>query len=255
MSETAFRLAPLLADSQVPFYHQLAEQLREAIRRGALKHDSPIPKELDIAETLGVSRATVRQAILQLVQEGFLRRHPGKGTFVTAPPIEYDLLGFYNFKAEVERQQRELSIRLLSFETLPMDVLNASLFGVSMEERLVSIWRTLLVGGSPVLLERTTLPESRVPGLTREQVRTGAFKDLLTGYGLTLTRAKKYLEPRLADAFESHELGLRPGMPVLMVDRLTYGPEPSGPVLVRCVWTVRGDRCRHYISLDSDHRI
>jgi len=120
-----------------------------------------------------------------------------------------------------------------------------------MDDRLVSIWRTLLVGGSPILLERTTLPESLVPGLAVDDVREGAFLPVLSGLGLNLARARRYIEPRLADPFESSELGLRPGMPVLVIDRYTYGPN-GGNVLVRCVWTVRGDRCRHYININNN---
>ncbi|OPZ46369.1 MAG: UTRA domain protein [Firmicutes bacterium ADurb.BinA052] len=81
-------------------------------------------------------------------------------------------------------------------------------------------------------------------------MREGGFFDLFTGYGMQLARARRYMEPRLADAFESQELELRPGTPVLVVDRYTYGPG-EGPVLVRCVWTVRGDRCRHYINTET----
>lgn len=249
MSDLPFRLAPLSSESPLPLYHQLKEQLREAIRHHAFGPDQALPKELDLAEQLGVSRSVVRQAILQLVSEGFLRRVPGKGTFVASQSIEYDLLGFYNFKREVERQGQHLSIRLLAFEKLPMDPVNSSLFGVSMDTQLFGIWRTLLVAGAPVLLERTTLPASLAPNLRADDVRDGAFLHLLTGLGLEPSRAKKYVEPRLADPFESHELGLRPGMPVLVIDRYTYGPG-DGPVIARCVWTVRGDRCRHFINLD-----
>lgn len=250
MRDDALSLTPLSKESRIPLYHQLADQLREAVRRQAFGADEAMPREVDIAKSLGVSRSVVRQAILQLVQEGYLRRVPGQGTFAQSPPLEYDLLGFYNFKKEVERQNQTLTIRLVAFEVLPVDPLNEALFGARPDDKILGIWRTLLVGGNPVLLERTTVPASRVPDLKEEDVREGGFFDLFTSYGLRLVRARRYLEPRLADAFESHELRLRPGMPVLVIDRYTYGPG-EGPVLVRCVWTVRGDRCRHYINIDS----
>jgi len=244
-------LTPLSSESKLPLYHQLADQLREAVRQGAIPPDKPIPREIDLAAALGVSRSVVRQAILQLVQEGYLRRIPGKGTFAQPPPIEYDLLGFYNFKKEVERQNQALGIRLVAFETMPVDPVNGALFGVGPDDRIVGIWRTLLVGGNPVLLERTTVPRSRVPGLTEDDGREGGFFDIFTSYGLRLVRARRYLEARVVDAFESQELGLKPGAPVLVIDRYTYGEEKDGPVLVRCVWAVRGDRCRHFINIDA----
>ena len=196
-------LTPLSSESKLPLYHQLADQLREAVRQGAIPPDKPIPREIDLAAALGVSRSVVRQAILQLVQEGYLRRIPGKGTFAQPPPIEYDLLGFYNFKKEVERQNQALGIRLVAFETMPVDPVNGALFGVGPDDRIVGIWRTLLVGGNPVLLERTTVPRSRVPGLTEDDVREGGFFDIFTSYGLRLVRARRYLEARVVDALKA----------------------------------------------------
>lgn len=64
MSGDLFSLAPLSKESKLPLYHQLADQLREAVRRGAFGVHEPIPRELDIARSLRVSRSVVRQAIL-----------------------------------------------------------------------------------------------------------------------------------------------------------------------------------------------
>src|SRR5699024_6827162 len=85
-------------DSDQPLYSQLVSQIREGIRMKMFNTEEPLPKEVDIADALGISRGVVRQAILQLVSEGLLYRVSGKGTFLATPSIKYDLLGFYNFK-------------------------------------------------------------------------------------------------------------------------------------------------------------
>src|SRR5690625_1160774 len=100
-------------------YQQLCDQIRRAIKMGEIKPDEPLMREVDIASALGVSRSVVRQAILQLVNENVLYRVPGKGTFIAKPSFEYDLLGFYNFKDEVERQGLEFSMHLESFIKKP----------------------------------------------------------------------------------------------------------------------------------------
>lgn len=250
IDRTCFKFAPLIRDSSVPFYRQLVDQIREAVRDKSFDPKDPLPKEVDIAEYHGISRSVVRQAILQLVAEGLLTRISGKGTFLASPIVEYDILGFYNFKKEVERQNQELSIRLVSFEKLPMDPINSGLFQAGPDDHIIEIWRTLSVNKMPVILERTTILESLVPGITANDVKDIPYLSLFQKYGITLTKAKKYIEPRLSDPFSSQELELNIGMPVLNIDRYTYGADEKS-VVARCVWTIRGDRCRHYISLES----
>src|SRR3989475_461254 len=68
--------------SPVPLHHQLRHGLRSQIERGILRPGQQIPHERQYAEHLGISLAPVRQALLDLVRQGFLLRVRGKGTFV-----------------------------------------------------------------------------------------------------------------------------------------------------------------------------
>jgi len=69
-------------ESPVPLYRQLKEILKEAIRRGEFRPGDRLPTEMELCETFGVSRITVRQALNELTSEGFLYRQQGSGTFV-----------------------------------------------------------------------------------------------------------------------------------------------------------------------------
>jgi GntR family transcriptional repressor for pyruvate dehydrogenase complex len=61
---------------------QAFEQIRDLIFRGQLKPGEQIMPERDLAQALGVSRPTVREAIKQLVTMGLLEHRQGQGTFV-----------------------------------------------------------------------------------------------------------------------------------------------------------------------------
>src|ERR1700726_2162571 len=78
----------LTKDNRLPLYQQLKEMFLEEIASGTWKIGSTIPSELEIANQFNLSRATVRQATMDLVQTGHLRRIQGKGTIVTEPKIE-----------------------------------------------------------------------------------------------------------------------------------------------------------------------
>jgi len=67
--------------SPIPKYHQLKSIIRQFIEKGKIKPNQKIPSEADLMTTYKVSRYTIRQAIGQLVNEGWLYREQGIGTF------------------------------------------------------------------------------------------------------------------------------------------------------------------------------
>jgi DNA-binding LacI/PurR family transcriptional regulator len=65
-----------------PFYLQLKDRIRERIASGEFKPGAVIPDERSFAADLGLSRMTVRRALVELTVEGLFERIPGRGTFV-----------------------------------------------------------------------------------------------------------------------------------------------------------------------------
>ncbi|MGQ9629424.1 MAG: GntR family transcriptional regulator [bacterium] len=72
--------------SRVPIYRQLKHILKDRIESGVLRPGDRIPTERELVQKYKIGRTTVRQAILELVNEGLLRRVRGRGTFVSVPP-------------------------------------------------------------------------------------------------------------------------------------------------------------------------
>lgn len=75
-------MAALDKNSPVPLYYQLYTLLLNQIEEGTLKPGDMLPTEKALIEQYGVSRATVRQAILDLGRKGYVVREKSKGTFV-----------------------------------------------------------------------------------------------------------------------------------------------------------------------------
>jgi GntR family transcriptional repressor for pyruvate dehydrogenase complex len=70
----------------VPAYRSVARSISERILNGTLPIGSTLPAESALAQTLGINRSTVREAIRVLEESGMLRRRPGgKRLFVSAP--------------------------------------------------------------------------------------------------------------------------------------------------------------------------
>jgi DNA-binding FadR family transcriptional regulator len=73
---------PLAAIEPRRLYRQVADQLRQLIADGEYPVGSRLPTERELAEKLGVSRPTVREALIALEVEGRLRIRVGSGIYV-----------------------------------------------------------------------------------------------------------------------------------------------------------------------------
>src|ERR1700724_1514653 len=88
----------------LPLYYQLKEVLRQQIKAGHLAPHTAIPSEPELVSRYHVSRATVRQALNELVNEGLLYRQHGKGTFVCEPRIQQALSEIASLSEELKRR-------------------------------------------------------------------------------------------------------------------------------------------------------
>jgi len=104
---------PVDRSSPIPLYFQIAESRKEAIQSGALEPGQRLDNELELAERLGVSRPTVRQAIQRLAQQGLVVRRRGLGTVVLTPRIQRPL-ALSSLYDDLEAAQRSPTTAMLS---------------------------------------------------------------------------------------------------------------------------------------------
>jgi len=65
-------------------YQQIADQIRDMIERGGFDAGTRLPPERDLAQQLGVSRPSLREALIALDVEGRVEVRSGSGVFVSA---------------------------------------------------------------------------------------------------------------------------------------------------------------------------
>ena len=88
-------------NSGTPLHLQVENLVRGLIESPKYKNGELLPKEVDIANQLGISRNTVRQAISKLVIEGLLERKKGVGTKVASQNINTKLQNWMSFTQEM----------------------------------------------------------------------------------------------------------------------------------------------------------
>jgi GntR family transcriptional regulator len=97
----------------------LTDQVKAHIKQQILDNayeDDRIPAEMDLAEELGVSRTTVRDALSRLENEGVIFRKQGAGTFVNRPGLQIKsrLEEIWSYEAVLEDHGYEPSTRILN---------------------------------------------------------------------------------------------------------------------------------------------
>lgn len=110
--------------SPLPLHVQVEGVIRTLLRRADHASGKPLPREVELANRLGVSRATVRQAMGRLVNEGVLERRRHAGTRVSQQPLVTRLTDWAGFTAEMTRQGVKLTTHRLevSMRDLPAEV-------------------------------------------------------------------------------------------------------------------------------------
>ncbi len=238
----------LTKQSPVPLYYQLAEQIRELVHAGQLRCGDQLPAERDLADQVGISRMTARQAIAYLVREGTLAVRHGVGTFIAEPKLTYDALHLLGFTETMSRRGDIVTSRVLeqTIVTPPPAVREA--LGLAPGEQTVKIVRLREATGTPLLLETSFLPVALCHGLEQEDLVGQSLYALLERrYGLRLAESRQYVEATVANAFESDLLGIARGAPMLLVEGVTTAAGDGGPVeYFKAIY--RGDRVKFALA-------
>jgi GntR family transcriptional regulator len=236
--------------SPVPLHHQLRHMLREQIDRGTLRPGQQIPHERQYAEHLGISLAPVRQALLELVRQGYLVRVRGKGTFVRDDKVieKVSLLG--SFTESVRRQGLEPRFTVIraGSEAAPRDVRDAIDGSLA---RLFRLERLASAAGGPLALLTAWLDPGRFPDLAAQDfTKVPLYATLERLYGVQMGRALSTIEVVAVRDDEAGLLQLAPGAPALQVQGTTFDQDDRATEVSRVLY--RADRFR--FSLES-HRV
>jgi DNA-binding GntR family transcriptional regulator len=234
--------------SGVPIHLQIQDQLAAALAAGDLRAGERVPPERELAASLGVSRATVRQALLDLTARGLLHRGVGRGTFVAEPKVDHDHTRVAGFTAQMERAGLEPGARVLhaaAQDAPPAAVADA--LALAPGEGALHVVRVRSGAGVALTLEDFWLPAQRFPGLLERDLG-GSVYALMDGvYDLAPVRAVERLEPAVASAAEAEALGVARRSALMHVFRTAFAAD--GTAVEFAHDRHRGDRARFVVEV------
>ncbi|MBY6052247.1 GntR family transcriptional regulator [Cytobacillus firmus] len=226
--------------SPIPIYHQLEEYIKQLIENGKLKPDEAIPSEREYSEQYQISRMTVRQALNNLVNDGYLYRQKGRGTFVNKQKVEQKLQGLTSFTEDMKERGMVPSSRLISFEIIPAEPQLAKKLDIKENTPVYEIKRVRMADSLPMALETTYLPANLVKGLTEEIINKSLYQYIEEKLSLTIREATQQIEASIAKETEVNHLQVDPGSPVLLIARTSFLEDGTPFELVKSAY--RADR-------------
>ncbi len=205
----------------IPLYYQLKEILLKEIKQ-ALPGD-PFPKELELCTQFDISRPTVRQAINELVVEGYLKRMKGKGTFITEPKIKQDfLIVLKSFTEEMQEKGLVPTTKVLGLEKTVCDEKVSAALQISIDSEVAKLTRLRFADETPIVLVITFLPLDKLPDiLSQDFENESLYRILEEEYGYTIDRATRILEARSASEV-AKLLEIKQGEPVQFFQTIAY---------------------------------
>jgi GntR family transcriptional regulator len=213
-----------------PLYKQVKDRLLELLAGGSVPPMGKLASERELVERYGVSRITVRQAMRELVAEGHLRSHPGKGFYATgrstAQAFELELLR--SFTATALRHGMIPGGQLISGETMPADGRLATALQVRLGEPVIALRRLRLLDGQAVAIAEDWIEARKAPGLLALDWNGGnrsLYDELRNRYRLVPEVGETVLSSRLASAGEAKLLELKRPAAVLTVEQIAYASD------------------------------
>jgi GntR family transcriptional regulator len=246
----AENVATLDRNSAIPLYVQLRQLFLDKIEAGGWPLGEIIPREVDLAEDYKLSRYTVRQALDDLVQAGYLVRTKKRGTIVSRPKVEQNLSRFYSFAHDLAAKGLKPISRTLTLEEIVADeeLVQMLKLDETTEPKVWHLRRLRMVNYEPLIIESSYLHFNKPVDMQHYDWRVVPLYDVLEKYyDIVIERAKEFLEPVKLDATEAQLLEVAPETPAFRVERLTYAT--NGQIFERRISLIRGDRYRFYVEL------
>lgn len=175
-------MAQLASSSASPLYQQLLENIKSDINSRKYVTGDKIPSEMELAAIYNVSRITVRRAVSELCDEGYLVKRQGKGTFVTPPKIQRKIMQdqhVLSFTATCAMSGIHAGAQTLDIKRCPARQDEQSFLELPPDSSVIYLQRVRTADGEPVLLENNFLPSPEFDGLLHENLSNCSLFDIM----------------------------------------------------------------------------
>lgn len=223
-SQTDVRIKVTLdSTSFVPYYEQIAEQVRQQIQAKVLLPGAEFYSEAELSKLLGISKMPVRQAFQKLRSEGLLVIAKGKRPVVGTERVRWDFQELRGFSEEMRRRGLKPSARVLAIERQQPTPETAEALRLEPGQQVYYLKRLRFVDQHPVAVVTSFLPAHVFPELERADLAGQSLYYVIENvYHRPLQGAEEVIGAINAGPDEASILQTTVGSALLIVRETTY---------------------------------
>lgn len=202
--------------------HLIQQQLRQQLASGVFKMNQKLPSERELSQLFGVSRMTLKDALVALEADGLIYREGRRGWFVAMPRLIYNPMSRSHFHQLVAEQHRLAHTQVLNVTS---ELASPELMAVMELKQLTTIERIIrrrAIDGRPVLLVENCLISHYFPGILQEDLSRSLTEIYRRNYGYLTSRSRFDVQPTAAPSHVAKALHLSSGQMVLKIIRVNY---------------------------------
>ncbi len=209
------------AGAGVPLHRQLFLVLHDEIARGALAPGEALPTEQALCDQFGVSRITVRRALADLAEQGYIERRQGVGSFVRQRGHSDEVPPVGSYMDSLRQAQFQTSIDVVEHDTRTPSAIGDAL-GVTGEMLHILRVRRERRTHEPLMVTEAWLPTDLADTLITSALRRTPLYELLATAGVVVDRMQHEITAEIAGPRNARLLNTAIGSALLRVNRLAF---------------------------------
>jgi GntR family transcriptional regulator len=210
-------------DSPVPLHLQVEELLRKLIESPPYKSGKLLPKEVELAKRLGISRNTIRQATNKLVHENLLIRKKGVGTRVQNNPVSTRLNNWLSFSEEMHNKGVEFINYDIKVTWVEANSEVAQYLSIDEGKKVLRLERLRGVSKGPFVYFISYF-HPRIGMTGKEDFSRHLYEIMEQEYNTIASISREKISAVAATADVAKKLKLKKGEPVLLRRRIVCDP-------------------------------
>ena len=208
-----------------PLYTQVSDYVMQKIESGQWPVGHMLPTEMELCAQFNISRPSVRTALLSLVNEGYLVRVKGRGTFVTTPQrVEATTVFIESFAKEMLKLGKESETEVLEFRTMVADDLICRNLQLPSGSTVLKLSRLRYCKDSfdagPIVLTSSYYTMKLAFIQNYDFSKTSVHK-VMEAHKMAKKYTEKHINVATLDARSCRLLGVEPGSSALLITSFT----------------------------------
>jgi GntR family transcriptional regulator len=227
-----------LTKRRPPLADLVRNELKELIVSGKAPVGSRLPSETDLCDQYNVSRITLREAVQGLVQEGYVVRRQGSGTYVTRRPALHNSLDTnFSYTEYLAHAGIRAGKKVLGARTVDASRETADALALDEGESVVEVRRLRTADGRPAVFSVDSLPTDLLSLAADRKALSGSLYELLAEKGHYVEHGEAIVAPAVADGELPSLLGVPEGTLLQHLTQIDYDTADR-PVMFSLEWHV-----------------